>query len=166
MTRRTSLMPAITLAVVVAGCGLLGGDGSDDATVRPDDETVESPSPDEPVSETPSDRPSSETPSDDLADSSSPELFLTIDAPTNGEVVESEWYDFRGRTTPGARVTAADGSIDVPVDDDGTWQIRLRLNAGSNVATIVAVDAAGGRVVEQVQIKLEVDIDQPPPFSP
>lgn len=95
-----------------------------------------------------------------------PELFLIITDPVNGQIVDSEWYDFRGSTAPGATVLAA-GDIVVPVAADGSWTIRLRLVPGSNLATIVAEDEAGGRVIAQVQIVFEVPGGGDPPiFSP
>lgn len=95
-----------------------------------------------------------------------PELFLTVTDPGNGQVVDSEWYVFRGTTLPGAIVLAA-GDIVVPVAADGSWQIRLRLQPGSNLATIVAEDEMGRRVIAQVQVVFEVPGgDDPPIVSP
>lgn len=92
------------------------------------------------------------------------ELFLEIDDPQPGETVASEFYTFRGRTTPGATVRA--GRFDATVDDDGAWSLLLRLSSGANLVTFVATDDTDDEVVAQVAVFFEVDDPGQDPGSP
>jgi hypothetical protein len=75
-----------------------------------------------------------------LPDTTPPPLAVTW--PGSGEHLGERVITFAGTTEPGAQVLGA-GRYEADVDEAGTWSLRLVLNAGSNVATFTAADAAG-----------------------
>jgi hypothetical protein len=75
-------------------------------------------------------------------------------------VVTTGAYRFAGTTEPGASVVAA-GRYPAEVGADGSWEIVLMLNPGSNVATLVAEDAAGNATEVRVVVYLHACAETP-----
>lgn len=73
---------------------------------------------------------------------------ISVTAPSDGQVFETDRITFAGTTEPGARVFG--GPYEATVDADGSWSIVLILSEGSNRATFRAVDAAGNESVASV----------------
>lgn len=68
---------------------------------------------------------------------------LSITDPTEGAVVDSEHYTFRGVTDPGCGVSVG-ARYDATVQPDGTWSLGLRLEPGENPVTFVATNPLTG----------------------
>lgn len=73
---------------------------------------------------------------------------ISITAPSEGEVFETDRITFAGTTEPGARVFG--GPYEATVDTNGNWSIMLILSEGSNRATFRAVDTAGNEAFASV----------------
>ena len=89
-------------------------------------------------------------------DTEAPEIEILH--PEDGQVFEHKEVVFEGRTEPGARVFA--GDYEAEVHEDGSWRIVLWLDAGRNVATLKAIDAAGNTGTDSVTVVYERPEDQ------
>jgi ABC-type glycerol-3-phosphate transport system substrate-binding protein len=147
---------AAGIALVVAACG-----GDDDAA-----QTTTSTSPPASQQTTTQAPTTSSQATTTTTEQPAEVLTLTITDPANGDVVGSEWYTFRGETTPGAAVSA--GRYPADVAADGTWAILLRLDPGPNIATFVATDASNASITRQVTVTFDPGDDPvaPPPSPP
>jgi hypothetical protein len=79
---------------------------------------------------------------------------IVILHPENGAHFDQKEVVFEGITEVGARVFA--GDYEATVDEEGGWRIVLFLNPGGNVATLVAVDAAGNQGKDSVEVFLDI----------
>lgn len=91
-------------------------------------------------------------PTTEAADTTPPGLVITF--PGDGAHLETETVRFEGTTEPGARVFA--GRYEADVDNEGTWEIVLILNPGSNVARFTARDQAGNESEAAVTVHYDV----------
>lgn len=87
--------------------------------------------------------------------------LLVITAPEDGQVLDSKTVRFRGKTEPGAIVTA--GKYVADVDDAGNWSIVLVLRVGGNRAAFTATDAAGNEATAGITVYYEEPKEEPPP---
>lgn len=93
------------------------------------------------------------------ADTTPPELKVL--SPEDGATVRGEQSEtgrgllqFLGTTEVGATVIAA-GQWEADVAADGSWEIVLGLNSGSNIVDFTAIDAAGNETTVQVTVIYE-----------
>ena len=122
---------------------------ADDERAARDAKNEETPGEDRAVE--PADEETDKT-NDEPADTTPPEFVILH--PSDGQRFETDSVVFEGEVEPGARVFAGDYEADV--DESGNWRIVLILNAGHNVATLEALDAAGNVSADTVTIHYDV----------
>jgi len=83
--------------------------------------------------------------------------MLEVNDPTNGAVVYTQVYTFRGVTDPGCSVSVGDRYY-ADVDADGTWSLDLKLRVGGNTTTITASDPTGMTTRTQVAVDYLPDL--------
>ncbi len=106
-----------------------------------------------------------EGPTTVAADTTPPEL--NVISPEDGATVSGEQSEtgrgllqFHGTTEVGAKVIAA-GQWEADVAADGSWEIILGLNSGSNIVEFTAIDEAGN----ETKVQLTVIYEPPAPTT-
>jgi hypothetical protein len=75
---------------------------------------------------------------------------LEVTKPTDGAGVQSRTVTLKGRSEPGAAISADDKTT--YADDDGSWSLKVSLKRGHNDLTLTASDVAGNETVLDYQI--------------
>ncbi|MFV1962207.1 MAG: hypothetical protein ACC658_10270 [Acidimicrobiia bacterium] len=98
-----------------------------------------------------------EDPTKEAEDTTPPDVVILF--PEDGQRFDHREVAFEGKTEPNARVFSGDYEADV--DEEGNWRVVLLLSKGGTTVTIKAIDEAGNKSADQVQVFYDAPKEEP-----
>ena len=89
----------------------------------------------------------------ETGDTTSDKMYLTIESPKNGDIINSKSVTLKGKTTANADVFINDQQT--KADANGNFSITLNLDEGANDIVVTANDNEGNVVEQDLSVNIQ-----------